>query len=358
MSGGLRRPWRASSLDEYGSVGPGSVGRGAASSLGALCRVVFVSARRLVRPLNGRSGVSTTVTEPEGLEDEPVRSRLRWWREVLLVLGFYAVYSVVRNMFGSQGNGDDVDVSVAFEHARSMIDLEEALGLYFEPDLQQWYLDLPAKGLIRIWNILYGTAHFIVTAGALIWLYRADKARYPFWRNTLGAMTAVALIGFASYSLMPPRLLDDPGKFGACQEYAPEAAAAAPDGAHIVEGCDRYGYVDTLAVHGGWISFDDEKAAEVTNQFAAMPSMHIGWATWSVLVLLPLMRRRWQRGLVYAYPFITLFTIMVTANHYWIDAVGGLVAFGAGAAIAWPITNWLSKEPTGAGQPAQVTGGP
>lgn len=282
---------------------------------------------------------------PESGAEAPAH-RLRWWKELLLIAVFYGVYSFVRNLFGSQGTGPDVDTSIAYQHARSIIDLEKSLGLYFEPHLQRWYLDLPARGLIRIWNIIYGTLHFVVTAGALFWLYRVDKARYPRWRNTLGAMTALAIIGFASYSLMPPRLLDDPGRYGACKVYAPEAAAAAEPGERIVEGCDRYGYVDTLAVHGGWISFDDEKAASVTNQFAAMPSMHIGWATWSTLVLLPLVRRRWVRALVYAYPFITLFTIIVTANHFWLDAVGGLIALGAGAALARPLTAWSQRRST------------
>lgn len=266
------------------------------------------------------------------------RSRLRWWRELLYIALFYVLYSFVRNLFGSQGTGDDIDASVAFEHARQIIRIQEAMGLYFENRLQQWYLDLPSMGFIRFWNIFYGTAHFIVTAGALFWLYRRDKARYPRWRNTLALTTALALIGFASYSLMPPRLLDDPGTYGACQIYAPEAAEAAPPGEKNVPGCDRYGYVDTLAVHGGWISFDDEKAASVTNQYAAMPSMHMGWSVWSMLVLLPLVRRRGVKALVIAYPCLTLFTIIVTANHFWLDAVGGLLALAAGAASARWIT--------------------
>ncbi len=288
---------------------------------------------------------------PGGADDEGTGAppgtpadRLRWWRELLYIAVFYAVYSFVRNLFGSQGTGDDVDATVAFEHARQIIDIQRSMGLYFEADLQQWYLDLPAMGFIRFWNVFYGTAHFLVTAGAMVWLFRTDKARYPRWRNTLGLTTALAIIGFASYSLMPPRLLDDPGTFGACRLHSPDAAATAEPGEKLVPGCDRYGYVDTLAVHGGWISFDDEKAAEVTNQYAAMPSMHIGWSVWSALVLAPMMRRRSLRLLAWSYPLLTLFTIIVTANHYWLDAVGGLVALGAGAALARPLTRWLETR--------------
>jgi hypothetical protein len=289
---------------------------------------------------------TATPTSDDARDVDAPASRLRWWREILLILAFYALYSFVRNLFGSQGTGPDVDASVAFEHARQMIDVERAVGLYFEQRLHEWYLDLPADGFIRFWNIFYGTAHFVVTAGALFWLFRTDKERYPRWRNTLGLTTAVALVGFASYSLMPPRLLDDPGIYGACRLYAPEAAAAAEPGEHIVDGCDRYGYVDTLAVHGGWISFDDEKAAELTNQYAAMPSMHIGWSVWSMLVLLPMVRRRWLRAVVIGYPFLTLFTIIVTANHYWIDAIGGLLALAVGAGLARPLTAWFERRTT------------
>lgn len=294
--------------------------------------------------------MSTTEADAVASPDAAT-GRLRWWREILLIVGFYVVYSFVRNLFGSQGTGDDIDASVAFEHARQMIDLEKAMGLYFEVRVQSWYLDLPYDGLIRLWNIFYGTAHFLVTAGALFWLFRTDKARYPLWRSTLGLTTALALVGFAGYSLMPPRLLDDPGIYGACQLYAPEAAAAADPGDKQVEGCDRFGYVDTLAVHGGWISFDDERAASVTNQYAAMPSMHVGWSVWSMLVLLPMTRRRWTRILVLSYPALTLFTIVVTGNHYWIDAVGGLVALGAGYGLARALTAWLAQR-VAAAQPS------
>jgi hypothetical protein len=275
---------------------------------------------------------------------ELAASRLRWWRELLYIGVFYVVYSFVRNLFGSQGTGPDVDATVAYKHALQIIDIQRAMGLYFEAELQRWYLDLPAMGLIRVWNIFYGTAHFIVTAGALWWLFKTDKVRYPRWRNTLAATTALAIIGFASYSLMPPRLLDSPSVYGACRIYDPAAAAQVEPGETWADGCDRYGFVDTLAVHGGWISFDDEKAAGLTNQYAAMPSMHVGWSVWSALVLAPMVRRRWVKGLVWAYPWLTLFTIMITANHYWLDAVGGLATLGAGALVARWFTSWFQAR--------------
>ncbi len=285
--------------------------------------------------------------------------RLRWWREVTYIVLVYVAYSAVRNQFGS-GAGDSVDPRPAFGHAETVIDIERAMRLYFEPGLQQWYLDLPLDGLIRFWNVYYGVLHFVVAAFALVWLYRQAPPRYRLWRNTLAFTTLLALAGFATFSLMPPRLLDDPGLYGGCPVYADTPVDDLADRG-IVAGeapCDEFGYVDTVAVYGGWASFGSEEMAAVSNQYAAMPSMHIGWATWCALVLVPLMRRRWLRWLVMAYPVLTLFDIVVTGNHYWIDGLGGLVCLGLGFLLSLTATRWWEARrgaitaPPPAAQPA------
>jgi hypothetical protein len=264
---------------------------------------------------------------------------LHWWHELIYVVLVYAAYSGVRNQFGS--GGGNVDPEPAFNHAKAIIQLQRNIGLYFEDSLQRWYLDLPLHGLIRFWNIYYGLFHFVVVAIALVWMFRKAPERYRLWRNTLAFTTLLALVGFASFSLMPPRLLDDPGTYGGCQIYAAGQNLPDTDGEPP---CDRYGFVDTVATYGGWASFGSEEMAAVSNQYAAMPSMHIGWSTWCALVLAPLVRRRWLRALVIAYPFITLFDIMVTANHYWIDGVGGLICLGAGYLIARAGTRWWESR--------------
>jgi hypothetical protein len=71
----------------------------------------------------------------------------------------------------------------------------------------------------------------------------------------------------------------------------------------------------------------------LSNQYAAMPSLHVAWATWCALAVRPVVRRRWVRMLFFAYPLVTLFAVVVTANHYWLDGLGGLVALGLGAAL-------------------------
>ncbi|HEY8525354.1 MAG TPA: phosphatase PAP2 family protein [Acidimicrobiales bacterium] len=291
-------------------------------------------------------------TEASATPDAPDparrRSGLRWWREILYIVLIYIAYTLVRNQFGS-GAGTEVDPGPAFNHAKAIIQLERNLGLYFERSLHQWYLDLPGHGLIRFWNVYYGLFHFVVAAGALIWLYVAAPARYRLWRNTLAITTLLALIGFAAFSLMPPRLLDDPGKYGGCQVYAGEEVLETVDEAGDPP-CDRYGYVDTVAVYGGWASFGSEEMESVSNQYAAMPSMHIGWSMWCALVMVPLVRRRWLKVLVGAYPVFTLFDIILTANHYWIDGIGGLLCLGTGFLLArWGTAWWEARKGTGSG---------
>ena len=186
----------------------------------------------------------------------------------------------------------------------------------------------------------------MVAAFALVWLFRKAPQRYRLWRNTLAFTTMLALIGFASFSLMPPRLMDDPGVYGGCQVYesTPYEDLEARDISAGDPPCDEFGYVDTVAVYGGWASFGSEEMAAVSNQYAAMPSMHIGWSTWCALVLAPLIRRRWLRALAIAYPLLTLFDIIVTGNHYWIDGLGGLVCLGAGFLVAKVLTSWWESR--------------
>jgi hypothetical protein len=71
-----------------------------------------------------------------------------------------------------------------------------------------------------------------------------------------------------------------------------------------------------------------------------MPSLHIGWSTWCAIAIWPLLRRRWVKALVLLYPAATLFCIIVTGNHFWLDGVGGLIAFGAGSLIGWGVHRW------------------
>jgi hypothetical protein len=259
------------------------------------------------------------------------RPTLKWWKEALLVIAFYGVYSITRNRFGSQRVSLGDEPVHAFNNALRLIDWEKALHIFREQQIQSWFLNYGV--FFQFWNTFYGTAHFVVTAGAFVWLYRARPAEFPLWRNVLAATTALAIVGFSLFPLMPPRLLNSDGAYGG------ERIAAE-------RGLPTYGFVDTLDTYGGPWSFDSGAMQKVSNQYAAMPSLHIGWAMWSAIVMWQLTRRRWARVLIVLYPIMTLFGIVVTANHYILDAVGGLVTLGVGYLLGRAISEWSERRRT------------
>ncbi len=157
------------------------------------------------------------------------------------------------------------------------------------------------RPLILFANYFYGSFHFIVTIFAGVLLYRSFSDDYPRFRNTLAIATLLALIGFTFYPLAPPRMFP------------------------------QLGFVDTLLKDPAFWSFNSGGAAKVSNQFAAMPSVHIAWSTWCACALGPRLQRRAARALAWAYPLITLTVIIITANHYILDAVAGLAVL----AVAW-----------------------
>ncbi len=270
-----------------------------------------------------------TATGPAGAA---ASNPLRWWREIVLVGVFYGVYTLVRNQFGSE-LGTAVK-ETAQNNAADVIALERALGLFGEKGIQDLFIGWDPA--IQFWNIFYGFCHFAVTIGVMVFLFLRHPVRYGVQRTILAVTTAVALLGFAIYPLMPPRLLNDCGPFGAC--------------------LDNYSFVDTLVDPGGFWSFNSSAMMEISNQYAAMPSLHVAWALWCAFAAVPVVRRRWLRVLLILYPWLTLSAVMVTANHYWLDAVGALaavaVAYPLGTRLARRLPAWIAPRPA---SPATAT---
>jgi hypothetical protein len=259
-----------------------------------------------------------------GVRDDDTSStpRLRWWKESVYILGFYVAYTLVRNRFGSES----VDSIEAFKNAVWIIDIEKALGIFNEAIIQSWFLGVPL--LLRILNIFYGSFHFVVTASVLIWLAWRHPRAYPTWRNTIMIATGLALVGFALFPLMPPRLLCD------CAYGAGPIAAATGLPA----------FVDTLAVHGGLWSFNMSTMASISNQYAAMPSLHFAWALWCALALVPRVRHRSARVLAAFYPVLTFVTVVITGNHYWLDALGGALVVTIGWFLGSKLAAAMQKD--------------
>jgi hypothetical protein len=256
--------------------------------------------------------VTTSTLDPEvgPLRPQPARRRRpAWWKEALFVLVFYAGYTAIRDIRGSR----PVSKLQAFTNADRLIDVERFLGIFREQRIQHPFLS--HRLFLSFWNVFYGTAHFGLTAVALVWLFHRQPERYPLWRNTLAVTTALALIGFLFFPLMPPRLLPE-----------------------------HYQFVDTLKTIGGLWSFDSGGMVRVSNQYAAMPSLHFAWSSWSALVLGPAIKPRWGKGLMYAYPWVTLFCIVVTANHYILDAAGGALVLAVGYLIGRALTRVMTAR--------------
>ncbi len=234
-----------------------------------------------------------------------------WWVEILAILAFYGIYSWIRN-------ANEGSVADAFHHAQQIIDWQRALGINHEEMLQD--LAENWRPIIIFMNYFYGSLHFIVTAGVGIYLFTRCSNDYPLWRNTLAITTALALIGFVLWPLMPPRLLSPLG------------------------GVD-YGFTDTLARYPTFWSFNSGAVSKVSNQFAAMPSVHVAWALWCAIVMYFHARRRWLRTLFVLYPVVTVTAIVLTGNHYFLDAAGGALVLTVGYGTARMVTR-AGRGPT------------
>ena len=223
-----------------------------------------------------------------------------WWREILIIAAVNVVYETVRNLSAGKP-------SKAYSNALLIIDWQRNLGIWHEQAMQQFALGFTP--LIVVANYFYGSIYIIATLFTLIFLYSKFPDDYPLFRNTLMIGTLCALIGFALFPLMPPRLLDD---------------------TLLLQGANAnlwFGFIDTLVEYPTFWSFNDPAMKTISNQFAAMPSLHCGWAFWTFISLLPRMKSWWSKTLVVLYPVLTVYVVIITANHYVLDAVAGFALF-------------------------------
>ena len=155
----------------------------------------------------------------------------------------------------------------------------------------------PANGLIRLWNVYYGIAHFLVTFIALVWMFRRDPRPPPAAAQHARAHhrpRGDRLRRLLPHAAPPARR---PGRVRRLPDLRPGGGRAPPSPARSPRPAATSTASSTPSpTYGGWISFGNEGMKDVSNQYAAMPSMHIGWATWTAIVLFPLVRRRWAQG--------------------------------------------------------------
>ena len=223
--------------------------------------------------------------------------------EVATIFGLYGFYEVVRG----QGNAS---LTVARDHTDGIVALERHLHLFGERTVQRaahWVPTLPT-----ILGIAYIALHFVGTAVFLIWLHRTHPEKFPVVRNTLIAATGVALSIYILYPVAPPRLAG-------------------------------LGFVDTVT-HNAKVNLSSDLLGSLYNPFAAVPSLHFGYALLVGVSIALLAKGRVARAIGWSYPAVMLLVIVATGNHFFFDASGGAVAIGIGFLVASRLDSPAKRE--------------
>ncbi|MGM9469138.1 phosphatase PAP2 family protein [Streptomyces murinus] len=238
----------------------------------------------------------TALTEPAEAETDPdAAARPGLIREFLLVAGLFLVYKLGRQL----ATGHTLR---AFHNAHRVWDLERSLHLPRETAVQSALLH--GDTLVHVANTYYATVHFPATLAFLVWLYLRRPAHYVWARRVLAAVTAAALVLPFTFPLAPPRMLAGTG------------------------------LVDTARIYGPSV-YGPPAHDHLSNQFAAMPSLHFGWALMVAIGLITATRSR-RRWLWLLHPLLTLLVIVGTANHYWLDALAATAMLGIALALLRP----------------------
>ncbi len=245
--------------------------------------------------------ISTPATEPDPVRDRPDRV---WPILLWFGLGFLALF------IGYEAARDFVAPAALaerpYENAHQIIDLERSMGLFIEPDVQRIVHAIPGGRFVTTW--FYTIAY---TAGYLtffLWVFFYRRSRMRFMFTWFWITNFVAVLSYWIYPLAPPRFMDNLGM----EDTTKEAVQM-----------------------GGSLSWFEP----FRNLYAAMPSMHVGQTLLYAFAIVLMVRSPWKH-LIWLWPAFMLTTVMATANHYWMDGVGGLICVG----IAYGITRLILPE--------------
>lgn len=234
-------------------------------------------------------------------------SALRHLRDLVIInAGAYFVYMFVRRVL-------ILDIEpVAFENAIRVTSLEISAGFLWEPGWQAWIV-AHSKSLALFFNWLYIITFWPIIVALGVVLYVKDRQKYFHYRNVVLLSLALALLGFGLFPLAPPRFLPE------------------------------FGFVDTIQQFGpAW--YGSREMAIYYNAFAAMPSVHFAW---TVLFGIFFLRSKslWLKPFGVIYPGMTFLAIILTGNHYIMDAVGGAVIITMTFAIYQGFLRIRSRAP-------------
>src|SRR5919106_2388017 len=217
----------------------------------------------------------------------------------------------------------DGSMSASFAHARDLIDAERALGALIEPNVQSWAIDAGWPAEVARWG--YANLHFKGSCLMLAILYFGYRGSYGFVRNAVLAAMAISVLGYALFPTAPPRFLPELG-------------------------------LDASSSVTGNTPLLSSPGDPLFNPFAAVPSMHVGLCVILAWSLAMLVRPRLLKAGFFAYPLLMTYVVVASGNHFWLDAVFGVLAAALATGVAillarlnsdWSFGSATRSAPTG-----------
>lgn len=229
------------------------------------------------------------------------RAALRLLLEVAILVCAYLAYEAVRRLVAPNS-------SEAFGHAFNIIAFEQQLGIFFEPSLQGMIVDHDWLVTLSNWVYVWGYLPVISVTG--LYLYVRHHDFYTRYRNAFLLSGAVGLTIFAVLPVAPPRMFPE------------------------------FGFVDTVRTQS--LFYSQIQNTDLVNEFAAVPSFHFGWILLVGMAIIQTNRNILARIAGVLAPVLMLLAILLTANHYVIDAlIGGALVLAAFAAVRlWERIPW------------------
>jgi hypothetical protein len=268
--------------------------------------------------------MAAILTDRQAAVSAKRRERPNWIAFAIQIL-LVALVEVGDDLLRGRVTAQDPRVGIA--NALRVEKFEAAHGIWLEPGLQLFFRE-PHRilGMTLHWatavtavNLLYTFGHVLITLGFALWLYLYRRPLFGFVRNAFFLTNALALVGYEVFPLAPPRLT-----------------------VGLVYNGHPFHFIDTLyqvlgangKIEGSQIGY---------NEFAAMPSLHIAWALLVALALLCTARSRPARAFAAIYPLLMLVTVVVTGNHYLMDAAGAAAAVTGAVLIALGLHTYRSR---------------
>jgi hypothetical protein len=245
---------------------------------------------------------------------------LRWvgsylpkgWGDFIRQLVLFTIVDIAYELTRGHSLGS---VQTAFIHARDLVSVERSLGIFTELDVQHFALQRPWA--LDIADFTYFHAHFAITVLFMFWLYLRRNEHYYFVRNAVFVADGIALLGFTFFPAAPPRFLTDLG---------------------FTDTLDRYASINTYS----------DGLKQLTNPYAAVPSIHTCYSIITALTCFCLVKRRPVRILWLFYPCLIVFSIVATANHFWLDAILGACTAAVALTTSWVIERYHPTLPASA----------